>query len=563
MDFTLKNITCQFWIAFFIGVLSVFSNKIDKHPKHTESISPAMFETITPRTQLLWYSGFIGDYPIKLMLKRTHNRDASDSRITDIAYAYDSQKKWIFLEEQDEFKSNFFGSEVKNDGIYAKEKFEGNITGSWEVPFIINTTLNGLWYDKNGKPLTVKLTPMYHNVPSGYVRFDYYSDLEPTEITKGKDGLVVEIKQDDRLKQTIYLDPYTEDMYNTVYVDFNYDGYLDLVFGDMLFLYNPKTGMYEKSKASDRDEFPELDELYNYNIYDKSFTVREPRTMTQYASSALNIIPKTSNSYFHNDDGDIVTINRKYINGNWEIVEEWVEKMEENDDVDIFSAVNYDLLIDLKSYHNHIYFDPNFHNNTGIDLEFKEKAKLFVEITDSNGKKDEHYLHEVQLLGEAKDMLNDNEILFDGKEYMLANWDGPIPFFPANLKNGAYQFQLIIKHPLFEEVRSKNQTIALPLDVKKAENILQLKGNINKKVNGKIYFIWNDTKVKATFINSKTQQRIKLIGTVINGKLNLTEYEKDDVVSGYFEGKYYNGIYKGLWVSPDRKTNVPFEFKQN
>ena len=97
MDFTLKNITCQFWIAFFLGVLSVFSNKIDKQPKHSESISSTMFETITPSTQLLWYYGFIGDYPIKLMLKRTHNRDASDSRITDIAYAYDSQKKVDFF----------------------------------------------------------------------------------------------------------------------------------------------------------------------------------------------------------------------------------------------------------------------------------------------------------------------------------------------------------------------------------------------------------------------------------------------------------------------------------
>lgn len=562
MIFILKHISCKFLIVFFIGAFFGATSSINATPKPSENNVNSLLETITPSTQLLWYSGFIGDYPIKLMLKRTHNRDASDSRITEIAYAYDSRKEWIFLEEQYEFKSNSFGGEVKNDGIYAKEKSEGNITGSWKVPFKINETLNGLWYDKNGKSLTVKLTPMYHNVPSGYVRFDYYSDLEPTEITKGNDGLVIEIKRDDRLlKQTIYLDPYKENLYDTVYVDFNYDGYLDLVFGDILFLYNPKTYIYEKSKASDRDEFPELDELYNYDSYAKSFTVRDLRTMTTYISEKGKISPHVSNSYFHNDDGKKVTLDEKYVNSKWEILIKSIEKIYENDDDVIFSVENFELEIDLAKYNNHIYFDPIFYNHTGIDLEFKASAKLFVEITDSNGKIDAHYLHDVSLLGTESDMLNDNKMLFDGNEYILEHWDGPIPFFPANLKNGEYQFQLIIKHPLFKEVRSKKEIITLPLDIKKDENVLQLTGNINTQVNGTIYFIWTESKVKATFINSKTQQRIKLIGTVNDNKVNLAEYEKDNKISGYFEGIYKEGVYSGRWLSPNKKISVPFEFK--
>jgi len=168
-------------------------------------------------------------------------------------------------------------------------------------------------------------------------------------------------------------------------------------------------------------------------------------------------------------------------------------------------------------------------------------------------------------------MLDDNYILYNDKNYFLENYNALIPFFPLNLSDGDYTFQLVVEHPLFGKVSSKSQVIHLPFQLKKDETIEHFVGNINDKVNGSIYFKVNDKKVIGTFINSKTGKNINLKGTYISGvfgadTVNFEEYEKNGELSGYFEGTInrlkgeHEGVYKGYWISPNKEVRVPFEF---
>jgi len=101
-------------------------------------------------------------------------------------------------------------------------------------------------------------------------------------------------------------------------------------------------------------------------------------------------------------------------------------------------------------------------------------------------------------------------------------------------------------------------------------SIEHFKGKIGKNVKGDIYFKIEGEKVVGTFINTKTGKHIDLRGTrILTASLinyfNLEEFENNDELSGYFEGAIDIGNpkkYTGNWISPDRKTKVPFEFKK-
>jgi hypothetical protein len=303
-------------------------------------------------------------------------------------------------------------------------------------------------------------------------------------------------------------------------------------------VYNSNTKNFDTHEFGE-DYFPYLTELSQYNLFTKSFTAQMNRTMIEYRADNGKFSPYHSSSYYPNADGDIVMLEEKYVSGKWVTIEERIEKMEDDepldDDMDIASAENYDLDISLNMYNKSILFSPDFYNKTGLELAFKHKAKLYVEMTAANGESQQQFLYEVGLGSAEKQMLDDNYVLYNGKEYFLSNWNGILPFFPPNLQNGAYTFRLVLKHPLFENVYSNNIQLNLPLEVEIKPNIKHLNGNINTRVMGDLYFEWTDNDVRGTFINAKTDQRIKLKGTLKGKALNLEEYEKEDILSGYLK----------------------------
>ncbi len=510
---------------------------------------------IKPTTYLLWYKGFIGKHPIKLMLKRGFDTATNDDRISEMAYGYDSQKKWIYLQDIYEPQDGINGSE--KDGL--KEVAE------WNVDFEYNQVLKGDWDNLRGEILPITLTPMAKEFPKFTFKAQLKEELAPSGTVNNQLVQELKIYDGEKIIQAFkYDDPYDLEYYNLSYADMNYDGYLDLIINNAFFIYNSTTKTFDDHEFEE-DYFPYLTELSQYNLFTKSFTAQMNRTMIEYRADNGKFSPYHSSSYYPNADGDMVMLEEKYVNGKWVTVEERIEKMEYDepldDDMDIASAENYDLDISLNMYNKSIPFSPDFYNKTGLELAFKHEAKLYVEMTAANGESQQQFLYEVGLGSAEKQMLDDNYVLYNGKEYFLSNWNGILPFFPPNLQNGAYTFRLVLNHPLFENVYSNNIQLNLPLDVEIKPNIKHLNGNINTKVMGDLYFEWTDNDVSGTFINAKTDQRIKLKGTLKGKALNLEEYEKEDILSGYFEGEYNNGTYKGFWLSPDKKIKVPFEFK--
>jgi len=525
---------------------------------------------LKPTTYLLWYTGTIGKYPIKMMLKRGFNKETNDERILEMAYGYDSHKKWISPENLWE----------PQDGIYGHEKNDDS--PEWSVNFEYNQVLKGDWNNQNGTKLPITLTPMAKEFPTFTFKAEIEEELTPSGEVQSKivRGITI-YKNDKKIQELKNQDGSTLDYFELGYVDINYDGYLDLIINNNLYLYNTAT---QKFIINSEDHYyPYLTELGQYNLFDKSFTAQMNRTMLEYRAFNGKLMPYHSSSYYPNQDGDMVMLEERYVNGKWETIEKRIEKMDEDedeeeyeevdDDIDIASPKNYALTIDLTVSDGSLLFSPSFHNKTGQKLTFKQEAKLFTEVTDANNKTYRQFLYDVPLNGEVKDMLDDNYILCNGKNYFLENYNALIPFFPLNLSNGDYIFQLVVEHPLFGKVVSKNQTIHLPFQLKKDSTIEHFVGSINDKVNGSIYFKVNDKKVIGTFINAKTGKNINLKGNYVSGffgadTVNFEEYEKDDELSGYIEGTInrlkgeHEGVYEGYWISPNKETRVPFKFKK-
>ncbi len=522
---------------------------------------------IKPSTYLLWYKGFIGKYPIKMMLKRGFNKETNDTRILDMAYGYDSKKKWIFPQNLWE----------PQDGIYCYEK--GEDSPEWEVNFEYNQVLKGDWDNQNGTTLPITLTPIAKEFPKFIFKAGIEEELTSTGEVQSKIVRGISIyKNDKKIQEINNEDGSSLDYFELGYVDINYDGYLDLFINDKLYLYHPTS---KKFTVTDEDEYYRyLAELGQYNLFDKSFISQMNRAMLEYRAINGKLTPYHSSSYYPNADGDMVILEEKYVNGKWVTISEEIEKMEEdeNEPIDananVVNSKNYTLNIDLTVNDGSLLFSPDFYNNTGQKQTFKQPAKLFTEVTDAHNKTHRQFLYNVELTGkEGIDYIDDSYITFNGKVYFYESTSNLIPLFPLDLINGDYTFQLVLEHPLFGKVKSKSQTIQLPFQLKTDSTIKHFIGSINDKVKGSIYFKVNDKKVIGTFNNVKTGKHINLKGTYIHGvfgvdTVNLEEHEKNDELSGYFEGTITNlkgeheGIYKGFWISPNKEIRVPFTFKK-
>lgn len=87
-------------------------------------------------------------------------------------------------------------------------------------------------------------------------------------------------------------------------------------------------------------------------------------------------------------------------------------------------------------------------------------------------------------------------------------------------------------------------------------------GNINNVVNGRIELIQNVNEITGEFLNLDNDSKLKLKGTIIDNNLILNEFQKNDKISGIFEGIITEGIYKGHWLNRKKTIKKPFRFKQ-
>lgn len=80
----------------------------------------------------------------------------------------------------------------------------------------------------------------------------------------------------------------------------------------------------------------------------------------------------------------------------------------------------------------------------------------------------------------------------------------------------------------------------------KSDKTIELIGNIDHKVNGKIHLSISENNTFGVFQNSATKQQIDLRGTLVKNQLRLEEFAEKNKLSGFFEGTYENGSYNGL-----------------
>ena len=85
-------------------------------------------------------------------------------------------------------------------------------------------------------------------------------------------------------------------------------------------------------------------------------------------------------------------------------------------------------------------------------------------------------------------------------------------------------------------------------------------GNIDNKVTGKIELTEQGDLIQGVFIDLDNNKKIKLKGIKVNNKMNIQEFAKKNKVTGFFEGKLDNNIYKGFWLNPKRTKKIPFLF---
>ncbi|MCD8423576.1 hypothetical protein [Tenacibaculum finnmarkense] len=87
-------------------------------------------------------------------------------------------------------------------------------------------------------------------------------------------------------------------------------------------------------------------------------------------------------------------------------------------------------------------------------------------------------------------------------------------------------------------------------------------GNINNKVNGKIELIKNINEVTGQFLNLENDSKLELKGTIIDDNLIFNEFQKNNKISGTFEGKIKEDTYEGYWFNRAKTVKVPFTFRQ-
>ena len=91
--------------------------------------------------------------------------------------------------------------------------------------------------------------------------------------------------------------------------------------------------------------------------------------------------------------------------------------------------------------------------------------------------------------------------------------------------------------------------------------MIELEGRIGKKALGEFTLTRNKDRISGTYRDLLNSSTIQVEGTLLGDDLRLEEYAQKDKLTGFFEGKFDDGRYVGNWLSPDRRTSVPFSFK--
>ncbi len=509
---------------------------------------------ILPEYYHTWYEGEIGTYPIKGMIKAKLLE--GNYYPQELAYGYETSKELIYLQEMFE----------PQDGIHGYEKEGSREIAEWSMDFELGKKLTGTWLGSQDLPIT--LTPALIDFPD----FTFKAKLTEELSTAGEvtDRLVQQISvySHGLLVQKIDLE-YTEslDYFQLGLADVNYDGYMDLIVSSTLYQYDPEKDRFDLGELIETN-FMYLEDLYPFNVFNKSVVLSLGRQTIEYRVVDGMLRDYEISSYYFNEEEEVVYTVSRFENNEWTVIEESIERIDEESidyEEDLMTSDNFILEYSpLVTENGYGYFTLNLFNKSGQALTIEEQALLTVELTDSDGNRhlNEVYRFEIGEIEETQMIDDCNIVNYDGNYYLVYAYQTKL-LLPKNLDPGRYSFRIIIDHPIIGRIASNGSELVLPLPLRDIVNTRKLIGNINGKVQGEIHYYKQESgAITGAFINSDTNQIIHLEGKLVESTkiLNLTEYEADDKLSGYFEGAIIDGIYTGFWFNTDRTIKVPFEF---
>jgi len=220
------------------GLEDVVSDKILQFINHKRLPLKSDAEEKNKKTEIIpkiiWYDGYISEYPIKVKMV------IKNESIHELSYAYDKTKKWINL------------LDIKNskEVFQATEKRKGKTTGFWELTFQAGTNIKGHWKSPIGRVLPILLKPQ----------------------SKQAETKTISISSEEANK--------------VVLVDINYDGYLDLIksnptlrkgsttkkyYSHSVYVFNEETKSYKFTKELSYFSYETYINIENYNLFNKRF----------------------------------------------------------------------------------------------------------------------------------------------------------------------------------------------------------------------------------------------------------------------------------------------------
>ena len=239
----------------------------------------------------LWYNGTIGKQPIKakLVLKNGQFK---------ISYAHNNDKKWIHLTDTT-LKNKTLSGNTTTKTNYTNGCIQLQLDNLWK--------LTGYWTSKSGVKLPVILKVALNKLPQTIKKNTKHNEFLPLLLAPDKIADSIQVYYSEKLKKgkksTLKIRTYKKnhpDAYNQIiYVDANFDGYLDLKISDALYLFNIQKQRFEVENSYG-DVFP----CGDFNIYEKTFSTSHWRTINWYKVINGNITPYETEAYMEYEGGN-------------------------------------------------------------------------------------------------------------------------------------------------------------------------------------------------------------------------------------------------------------------
>ena len=244
----------------------------------------------------LWYDGTIGEQPIKAKLSLKNG-------LFKISYAYNHNIKWIRL------------TEVKQENkiISGKTTLEiDNYTDGFVVLQLDNLwNITGQWTSKTGKKLPITLNVALNELPLAIKGTTKRNELLPLLLEPDKVADSIQVYYSEKLengkRSPIEVQTYKKnypDAYNQIiYVDVNFDGYLDIIISDAIYLFNNQKQRFEVENK-DSDFYPGINYINAYDLYNKTFQASHWRTTFWYKAVDGVITSYETKEYMEYEGGD-------------------------------------------------------------------------------------------------------------------------------------------------------------------------------------------------------------------------------------------------------------------